>query len=310
MKLSTLFPLTIVLTLVLFAGCINPVEPSIYNTKDLFVNPNYGSNTENVLLTAYSRHPLKVVQDDTRFSVYNFSPAEFRSVEITAGNSILVNAHTFRPWTVTEFYIQTDSPIELRVPEDINPIETKLRRIITHFSWVPHNFNPDANDSSNWVHGFTPQQLKNYYIMNYNMAYFISTNEFANVLTHASYDIYTNSKIDMTPEERTQLVNNFRSTTKTLRIGIVRNVSGLGGGTAHGVANYVLNNHINPERWTLSSGPGSYIWLHEFSHCMGYSHNSNMTYGQDSEHPEIPALLEDAMIQLYLESGDALFPPE
>ena len=65
--------------------------------------------------------------------------------------------------------------------------------------------------------------------------------------------------------------------------------------------------HIDPALWA-NGGMYTLAWFHEFAHCFGFSHASNMTYGQDAEHPEIPGLVQARMVKEWKERDGLLFP--
>ena len=63
--------------------------------------------------------------------------------------------------------------------------------------------------------------------------------------------------------------------------------------------------------WSNKGWNGADIWFHEFAHCLGFSHSSNMTYPQASPYnSDIPAKVQIAMVNLYkADNNDPLFPP-
>jgi len=64
---------------------------------------------------------------------------------------------------------------------------------------------------------------------------------------------------------------------KKWNLGVTKGVGGLGGGKTFGI-NYGYLENGNYEKLDGKAFP-LVAWAHEFSHCRGYSHSSNMTYG-------------------------------
>lgn len=268
-----------------------------------------GSSEDNADYTAFSQSPLMVKTVDGTPVVYNFSPVSYQDVDVMLEDVEVAGNRTFAPWTKTTFNYVGEGDYSLNIPEMLNPVMEKISQIETLWSWVPHNYNPDNNDESNWNSSATGLQLRRYYIMNFNMAYYISSDRFEGVIRdNADNIIYNNSYASAD-----ELIEGMRSDTRTYRQWIVRNVSGLGGGDVHGVANHVIETHVDVNDWLDRGWSGADIWFHELSHCHGFGHDSNMTYGQGEidgvNYPEIPQLIQNSQVDAFVSDGDVLFPP-
>lgn len=111
-----------------------------------------------------------------------------------------------------------------------------------------------------------------------NLAYMVSMPEFEEVLNNYSTvmggDLYGNGGVNdvFTPERYTSLFQNIMS-NRTFRLGRTSGRVGLGGtdGT-WGVPHIFLYQHYYDfTSWEIIS--------HEFAHCLGFSHDSDLTYG-------------------------------
>ena len=59
---------------------------------------------------------------------------------------------------------------------------SKFANIKTKWKWAPHNYDPDQTHS-NWWTNITGPALRAYYTLNYNMAYYLSSDNFSSTIT-------------------------------------------------------------------------------------------------------------------------------
>lgn len=109
-----------------------------------------------------------------------------------------------------------------------------------------------------------------------NYAYMMTTKEYDYTMEHfkevMGKDLYDNSGTDFTPEKYQSEKARFKQ-PHTFNCGQTGpSVGGLGGGNTWGVTHWNFYGHY-------ASYSGWNAITHEFMHCMGYSHDSNMTYG-------------------------------
>ena len=63
---------------------------------------------------------------------------------------------------------------------------SKFANIKTKWKWAPHNYDPDQTHA-NWWSDWTGAALRANYIMNYNMANFLSTDTFKKCYCQRQY---------------------------------------------------------------------------------------------------------------------------
>lgn len=110
-----------------------------------------------------------------------------------------------------------------------------------------------------------------------NMAFMFATPEFSAELDTYDGILYDNGKNPINLDAlRTRIVNHGG-----LMLGKVVGVGGLGGGQTYGLADYCYTG-VYHDATAPNSNPHNYprqAMFHEYGHCLGYSHDSNMTYG-------------------------------
>lgn len=153
-------------------------------------------------------------------------------------------------------------------------IKTIIPSIVVSFS--AYGGNPDAANGApngNWM-GIRPVHIREACAAWTNMAFMVSTPDFVNTITqNAPSGVYTDNNKGAVAAST--IINQYRS-NRTIIAGLIwtgKGVVGLGGGTTWGVSQNVYFNHYTD----------SHTMWHEFSHCVGYSHTSSMTYGPFAE---------------------------
>lgn len=102
-----------------------------------------------------------------------------------------------------------------------------------------------------------------------NMAYLFSTNEFREMLGTCQGKFF---KDNQGTEIDTKDLYNRIFNLPALVYGRVSGVNGLGGGTIFGLAEWCYLEHY------ADAGCITHTLFHEFAHCLGYTHEGNMTY--------------------------------
>ncbi len=248
-----------------------------------------------------AQQPVKSFIREGKAVIYNLSPAHYQDVQVSDTKGVLAVGLQLAPWTRTTIEAAQAGDVVVQIPQATNPILLKFAQIKVGWGWKPHNFDP-TDTKTNWMSTMTGAQLRGVYTLNYNMAHFISSPAFEEeILSHAII-------LEGNYADNAALVQAMRASTKVFNNWIVDGtVSGLGGGTTLGLGANQPVRHVDPILWA-KGGMYTNTWMHEFSHCFGFSHGSNMTYGQDADHPEIPNVIENRMIKEWKERDGLLFP--
>jgi hypothetical protein len=138
-----------------------------------------------------------------------------------------------------------------------------------------HDYNPDNVSTTNWVEDYTAEDVRIFQGYLINMAYMFSLPSFEEQFLLES--IYENDGVTLMDTQRKQEVYNQIINQENYKCGVVRNVSGLGGGGTFGLGPNQLRNHTVSGKGPWESGP------HETGHKLGFNHSSTMTYPKDSQ---------------------------
>ena len=277
-----------------------------------------GETNLNYQFIAKSWTPLNTVHNNNTVYLYNFTPSNYDNVSLSDSNGTFKSNISIKAWNRIKYSHSTSGDnITVNIPTSNNSIMSKFANIKTKWSWAPHNYDPNQTHS-NWWTNFTGAALRAYYTMNYNMAYSMSLDSFksifdnnqiemagANVLWYDStWSSYDNNSV---------IVSRMRNIDSIFRIGVVHGgvASGLGGGDVHGVAPHVLWDFMRSNSWNNLGWNGADIWFHEFAHCLGFSHSSNMTYPQTSPYDaDISKIVQTTIVDAYKsDNTQPLFPP-
>lgn len=205
-------------------------------------------------------------------SVYPFMEGKFklpvaeRDATFTAsdGRKIRIPAQKeLSPDDVT-FLIECDDPFMKKISE----IECAW---YIRFS----GYSTDAGHAY-WRH-MTPLLCRHGVALALNMAFMFASDEFNIELDKYDGILYDNGKNPIN-------LDSLRARIKAhggLVLGRVVGVGGLGGGSTYGLADYCYTGvYFDPDY--PNANPHNYArqaMFHEYGHCLGYSHSSNMTYG-------------------------------
>ena len=277
-----------------------------------------GSKNLNYQYVAKSWTPLNTVHNESEVYLYNFTPIDYENVSISDNNGAFKSSIQIKAWNRIKYqHVVSGDNVTVTIPSSNNPIMLKFANIQTKWKWAPHNYDPDGTHD-NWWTNWTGAALRANYIMNYNMANFLSTDTFKNVIVNdnITYSDATTTWYDSswgTYDNNSVIVSRMRDVGALFKIGVVHGgtPSGLGGGDVHGVAPHVLYDHMRSSVWSNKGWNGADIWFHEFAHCLGFSHSSNMTYPQAAPYDsDISGKVQTAMVNAYKQDNtDPLFPP-
>ena len=144
------------------------------------------------------------------------------------------------------------------------------RWYIRYGQYSANNPNP-----GNW-RNMTPLLCRHAAALVLNMAYMFSTEEFNTEMEEYDGRLLDNNRNPINLDELRARIRNHSG----LLMGRVANVGGLGGGNTYGLAPYCYtdNYHDFDDNGVVHTFGRSAIF-HEFGHCIGYNHNSTMTYG-------------------------------
>ncbi len=193
------------------------------------------------------------------------------------------------PVTEQECVFLTESGRRIRVPAQkslkADDLEIKIeadddfmRKIATIDSHWYIRFSKYGADSGHqyWRH-MDPMLCRHGVALALNMAFMFSSQEFSDELDTYDGILKDNAGNNINLDA---LRNNIRN-HGGLNLGRTAGVGGLGGGQTYGLANYCYTG-VYHDATAPGANPHNYprqAMFHEYGHCLGYNHNSNMTYG-------------------------------
>lgn len=161
------------------------------------------------------------------------------------------------------FLIRSEDPYMKKI-EQINS------RWFIHFS----AYSADK-EGTNWAH-MDPLLCRHGVTLVVNMAYMFASAEFNKGLEEYDGKLYDDRNLPISLYTLRSRIAEHEGLT----LGRVVGVGGLGGGTTFGLAKYVYElvyfdceTHLGPHTYSREA------MFHEYGHCLGYGHGSNMTYG-------------------------------
>lgn len=256
----------------------------------------------------YTTAPLQIwIRDDSKLAVRYYSPYTLKDVRVKArfnkissewvDLAVIEEVNPFEeafftlPVTQKDCVFDGESGRKIKIPAmpNLSPADVTLK-----FEWdkndafmnkvaeIKYNwyirFSPYGADAghASWRH-MTPLLCRFGIGLAYDMTYMFSSPEFPEEFKNWEGKLVDNDRIITLEEIQTRLNRHAG-----LLMGRVEGVLGLGGGQTFGMttdrytdfypdATPVGGNTFNGARQTV---------FHEFAHCLDYSHNGNMTYGQ------------------------------
>jgi len=230
------------------------------------------SGTNRMKLSCYTLKSIKNVDVFVKLTGYE------ERIKLLKIDSIASLTSFDLPVSITEkdekLYTESGKLIEVKKQTDLSkavfsvavddPFYKKLNGIKT--AWQL-NFRKQQQDIDNWYR-MNPLHARECIAMFTNLAYLFSQD--AAQKAFMDYEGLIENNGSVLTKERKEAVYKDILTRPKIETGLVRNVSGLGGGNLVAGAEYVLMRHYNKS--------SEEEILHELGHALGFSHSSNMTY--------------------------------
>lgn len=163
------------------------------------------------------------------------------------------------------------------VLESDDPFYQKLHKGIT----VKWNIGFGTYSTGNWS-PIKAVYAREWVMMITNLAYMVSTSEMRYIIGHYKEimggDLKDNGKNTFTQETYENLYK-LMTADRTFHLGLTMIGGGLGGGTTYGVDHWMFYTHYYGN--VNAKGSPWEMLTHEFAHCLGYSHDSTLTYGDE-----------------------------
>ena len=130
-----------------------------------------------------------------------------------------------------------------------------------------HNYDPNNDPNNNWM-PTTAKDIRRFSGLMLNMGIVFVSDKFKQAFLNEQ--IIGNDGITaLTLAEKEKVYNDILIHAR-FNCGKVDKVSGLGGGATLGYAEHILHDYISKDTGDITS--------HEIGHCVGFNHDSNMTY--------------------------------
>lgn len=123
----------------------------------------------------------------------------------------------------------------------------------------------------------TPNAARYYVTSAVNMAVMFSSDIFRDSLLNFKGSIHADNGKEIDREALLKAMLN----KSNLMFGVVTGpgIAGLGGGIYLGLREEYLGGFYYQNRVSIDCNWVLHVWIHEFGHCLGYSHNSSLCYG-------------------------------
>lgn len=130
-----------------------------------------------------------------------------------------------------------------------------------------HNFDPNNDPNNNWD-PITAKDIRRFSGLMINMGIVFVSDEFRQSFLNEQI-IGNDGTTALTMAEKEKVYNDILIHPR-FNCGKVTNLSGLGGGATLGYAEHILHDYIKMDAGDITA--------HEIGHCVGFNHDSNMTY--------------------------------
>ena len=230
------------------------------------------SGTNHIKLNCYTLKSIKNVHVFVKLTEYE------ERIKLLNIDSIASLTSFELPVSIAErdekLYTESGKLVEIKKQTDLSkavfsvsvddPFYKKLNEI--KIPWQL-NFRKQQQDIDNWYR-MNPLHARECIAMFTNLAYLFSQD--ATQKAFMDYEGLLENDGSLLTKERKEAVYKDILTRPKVETGLVRNVSGLGGGILVAGAEYVLMGHYNKS--------SEETIIHELGHALGFSHSSNMTY--------------------------------
>lgn len=197
----------------------------IFKTNDILCNKFCSGHAYNEMAQCYtawqngeannyeyrvsSESPITVINKGSSVFVTNFSRETLKNIAIKDGGTTFTTIATLDPWTRRKVTHTVTGTLSYDIPTADNAIMTKFNTIKTKFYWAPNNFCADTDvavaatcEGTNWWNGNPGPAMRAYYTFNHNMAHYMSTTAFENILK-------TNSSVQLDDADGGTKVNDY-----------------------------------------------------------------------------------------------------
>ncbi|AOW10586.1 hypothetical protein [Flavobacterium gilvum] len=149
-----------------------------------------------------------------------------------------------------------------------NEIILRLKKLQA-LKWIInyHDYDPNNNTTDNWE-PINAKDIRRFSGLMINMGIVFVSDKFKQAFLNETI-IGNDGTTVLTMAEKEKVYSDILSHPR-FNCGKVTNVSGLGGGAVLGYAEHILHDYIKIDAGDLMA--------HEVGHCVGFNHNSNMTY--------------------------------
>ncbi|MDQ6471585.1 hypothetical protein RB619_13095 [Flavobacterium sp. LHD-80] len=130
-----------------------------------------------------------------------------------------------------------------------------------------HNYDPNNDPNNNWM-PTTAKDIRRFSGLMLNMGIVFVSDKFKQAFLNEPI-IGNDGKTELTLAEKEKVYNDILNHAR-FNCGKVDKVSGLGGGATLGYAEHILRDYISKDAGDITS--------HEIGHCVGFNHDSSMTY--------------------------------
>ncbi|KAF2330640.1 hypothetical protein [Flavobacterium daemonense] len=130
-----------------------------------------------------------------------------------------------------------------------------------------YDYDPNNDPNNNWE-PIKAKDIRRFSGLMLNMGIVFVSDKFKQAFLKEQI-IGNDGTTALTLAEKEKVYNDILTHSR-FYCGKCTNVSGLGGGTTLGYADYILNGYISTDEGDIT--------VHEIGHCVGFNHDSNMTY--------------------------------
>lgn len=151
----------------------------------------------------------------------------------------------------------------------------KKLKSLSQLKWKvkSHDFDPNHDPNNNWKNNVDAKDFRRLTGYIINIAYLLQSD--GTKTAFLAEPIYDKDGLTlMTLEQKKGAYQKYLD-IPTINCGVVVNVTGLGGGSTFGLADYIIRDYLKQE--AVESG------IHEIGHMIGYPHESSMTYPKKIE---------------------------